>query len=141
LTLPDNIKSFYKCHHGRGIRPNLNEYMTVLRAEIGLYSKVYIVVDALDECSEEDCTRKDLLQLLRYLSKTVNLLVTSRNIASIARDFEGVNCLNIHANEHDIRKYVEARIPHEPRLARHINLRPRLKEKIMNKIIMNVKGM
>jgi hypothetical protein len=112
--------------------------MTVLRTEIGLYFKVYIVVDALDEVN---CSREDLLHLLRYLSKTVNLLVTSRNIASIARDFEGVRCLNIHANEHDIRKYIEGRIPREPRLARHIQSHPGLKEEIMNKIIMNVKGM
>jgi hypothetical protein len=102
---------------------------------------VFIVVDALDECSEVDGTRARLLALFRTLSNTVNLLVTSRDLTSIATDFCETNRLDIYASDGDVRRYIEGRIPREPRLAKHVGGHPTLQDEIAEKIIENVQGM
>jgi len=102
---------------------------------------VFIVVDALDECSEVEGTRGRLLGRLKHCQSTVNLLVTSRDLASIAADFRGTKQLDIYARDDDVRRYIEGRIPHESRLARHVDGHPMLQEGIVKKILENVRGM
>ena len=105
-SISDNVKSFYSHHRPRDARPTLDEFTTALRSEIQLYSKVFIVVDAFDECLEDDETRAKLLGALRALSGTVNVMITSRELASIARRLEGTKRLDIYANDEDVQKYV-----------------------------------
>jgi len=137
----DDVKSFYKHHRDRRTRPTLDEFRQALRSEIKRYSKVFILVDALDECSEVDGTRIKLLSALRSLANTVNLLVTSRDLASIAQDFHGTKRLDIRASDHDVRRYIEGRIPRESRLARHVDGHQTLQEELVKKVIENVRGM
>ena len=101
-----------------------------------MYSKVFIIVDALDECREDDGTRANLLQALRSLAGTVNLMVTSRDLVSIARDFQETKHLDICANDQDVRRYIEGRIARTPR--RHLKA---LQESIVKKIVENARGM
>jgi len=110
--------------------------MTSLKSEIKLYSKVFIVVDALDESPEDEGTRADLLVALQSLSGTVNLMVTSRDFSPIARHFPGATLIDIRANDEDVRSYVHGRIACVPR--RHLVA---LQVTIANKIVENVKGM
>jgi hypothetical protein len=137
------VKSFYKHHKDRETRPTLEELRQVLQSEIKMFTKVFIVVDALDECSELDAdrTRSKLLMALRSLESTINLLVTSRELASIAQDFRETKRLDIQADDQDVRRYIENRIPHEPRLARHVHGHPTFQEEIVVKIIENARGM
>jgi len=102
------------------------------------FSKVFVVVDALDECS--DSTREELLPALRSLAGT-NLLVTSRDIASIARDFQEDKQLNIRAREEDIRNYIEGRIPRLRFLKIHVDKDAALKEDIVKAIVESADGM
>lgn len=102
---------------------------------------MFIVVDALDECSEVDGTRAKLLALLRTLSNTVNLLVTSRDLPSIATEFCETKRLEIYASDDDVRRYIENRIHREPRLAKHVDGHPAIQDEIVEKIIENVRGM
>jgi hypothetical protein len=135
-VVSDNVKLFYNHHQDHGTRPTLEELTNALALEIRMYSKVFIVVDALDECPEGDGTRTNLLQSLRCLVGTVSLLATSRDLSSIAQYFDGTKRLNIYANDQDIRKYIEGRIASTPR--RHLKA---LQETIVNEIIKNVQGM
>jgi|ERR1700722_4661736 len=134
-TISDGVKSFYDLHRRRATRPTLDQLTGVLISEIQTYSKVFIVVDALDECQEDDATRAMLLEVLRSLPGQVNLLVTSRDLPSIARDFEGTKRLHIRAKDNDVRAYIEGRIALGPRRLQG------LQETIVNKILENVKGM
>jgi hypothetical protein len=45
-------KKLYYQHHEKGTTPSVNEVFNVLGAAIGDYSKVYIIVDAIDEYPE-----------------------------------------------------------------------------------------
>jgi hypothetical protein len=137
----DNVKCLYERHKKAGTRPILDELLGILRSENARFSKAFIVVDALDECSEVDGTRGRLLAALRTLTSTVNLLITSRDLASIAAEFRGSKRLDIYARDDDVRRYIEGRIPHESRLARHVDGHPMLQEEIVNKILESVHGM
>jgi hypothetical protein len=136
-----NVISFYDRHRDRDARPTLEDLVKTLESEIRMYSKVFIVVDALDEYAENECTegsgtRADLLRVLQYLGETVNLMVTSRDLPSIARLLQRTKHLYICAVDQDVRKYVEARIASVPR--RHLMS---LQETIVNKVIENIRGM
>jgi hypothetical protein len=109
-ALSHNIKSFCKYHQDRDTRPTLDEFLKMLGFEIGTYSKVFIVVDALDESTEDHGTRARLLTALQTLPGRVNLMFTSRNLLSIARQFQGTKRLDIQSHGEDLRKYVQGRI-------------------------------
>src|SRR5277367_1670749 len=48
---PSNeIHSLYKSHFSKRTHPTLSEYSTLLQSECRSFSKVVIVIDALDEC-------------------------------------------------------------------------------------------
>jgi hypothetical protein len=131
------IKQFYEHHQERADRPTVGEITKVLKAQFTLFSKVFIIVDALDECPEDDGTRADLVETLRMLrAKNMKLMVTSRDIPSIdlAHDFEGVTRLDIRARDEDVRAFVECHIS-------RYRFTSDLKQSIVEKIAENVKGM
>ena len=134
-AVSDNIRSFYEHHQRDHTGPTLDQITGALRSEIEAYSKVFVIVDGLDECREDDGSRGKLLKLLRTLDGKVNLLVTSRNLPSIAQDFEATKRLYIRAKDDDIRKYVEGRIASGPR---HLK---RLQETVVMRMIESTRGM
>jgi hypothetical protein len=136
FAISDNLKSLYNHHNDKCTSPTLDEFAKALKLEIGKYSKVFIVVDALDECREDDGTRTNLLRVLQSLAGMVNLMVTSRDLVSIAREFEETKRLNIRANNQDVQRYIEGRIARAPR--RHLKV---LQESIVRKMVENVRGM
>jgi hypothetical protein len=76
-AISDDVKSFFERHRRQTSRPTLDQLKDVLISEIRTRSKVLIIVDALDECREDDTTRALLLEVLRSLPRQVNLMVTS----------------------------------------------------------------
>src|ERR1700722_2684988 len=134
-AISDDVKSFFERHQRQTSRPTLDQLQDVLISEIRTRSKVFIVVDAWDECREDDETRTLLLEVLRSLPRQANLMVTSRNLPSIGRDFKGAKRLHIRAKDDDMRAYIEGRIASGPRHLKN------LQEAIVNKIVENAKGM
>jgi len=131
----DHIKRLYIRCRTNDTQPTLHELTTALESEIRTYSKVFIVVDALDECHEEDGTRAKFITVLQSLAGNVHLMVTSRDLPSIAREFHGKRQLIIRANDDDIKMYINGRIALAPRHLKN------LRETIVSKIVANVKGM
>ncbi|KAJ7118105.1 hypothetical protein C8R44DRAFT_189884 [Mycena epipterygia] len=132
------VYQLYEKHHEPRTRPALDEDQALLCSIIADYSKVFILVDALDEYPEVQ--RDVLLRLLCTLGPTVNLLVTSRSHIAIdhVTSFEP---LEIRAREVDIRKYLEGQILKSSRLSKHIQKSPDLRETIEAKIIQRSDGM
>lgn len=118
----DGIRKLYKKHYRRGTKPRLQKVREILQSEIQ-NSKVFVVVDALDECPED--SRQTLLVELKALQPKINLMVTSRDLKSIEdqvkKQFVGLTELKIRANIEDIEKYVNGRIDAQRTLGRHIN--------------------
>ena len=132
----DDVKSRYKDHLGKGIRPTCQQILEALKSATGMFSKTFVVVDALDECSKE--TRAELLIALQHLSSTVSLLVTSRDPA---QGFHAISHLDIQADGQDVRRYIEGRLPRVRFLKIHVDSDPALQEDIVKAIVGNVKGM
>jgi len=140
-SLSSNVRDLYKDHNRRGTRPALSEVSKILRSETSRYSKIFVIVDALDECPEAGRSRAILLTELRALQPTVNLMATSRFLDSIAREFEGVIQLEISASIKDLQEYVRGRISCESRLSRNVGKDAALGEDIINTVVGNAKKM
>jgi hypothetical protein len=107
----DNVKVMYQRHENRHTRPTLDDIVEILEVEISKHSKVFAIVDGLDELPEEDGARSEFLTAVKSLAGPINLLVTSRDLPSILLYFEEATHLTIHADDNDVRRYVGRRIP------------------------------
>lgn len=132
-----NIKPFYKLHIDQGTHPNLRQSQEAFELATAAFSKVFIIVDALDECS--DGTRMELLSALQSGASTINLLVTSRDLALIAQEFS--IHLNIRASDQDIQKYIAGRIAYASILQIHVKKDPKLQSEIIKAVTKNAEGM
>jgi ankyrin repeat domain-containing protein 50 len=139
-TIPKDIIELYNSHIHSNTGPDLQELSTHLKLVVSLFTKVYIVVDALDECDESNRTRTSLLTQLENLEKSVQLLFTSRPLGEI-ESLRDATQVKIRAQEDDMRKYLSDRIPHEHRLAELCRKHDGLEEEIVNKIISKADGM
>lgn len=135
-TISETVDQFYNSHELS--HPTLYEIEEALRIEIRRCSKVFVVVDALDECVDDE-TRTALLTTLTDLP--VNLFVTSRYSPAIEKKLDGVERFDVCAHDDDVRRYVEKRIFREDRLARHVKADPSLQDDIVNKVVDSTKGM
>lgn len=134
------VKILHMQHANRGTRPSLDEIRTTLNSVLSRYSKVYIVIDALDECTDDDRTRSDLIRILRSLQNETNtsLMVTSRFISGIEQPLQGCPTLKIQANEADVKRYVAGQLG---LLSKCVERDHRLQVEIQDKIALAVGDM
>ena len=136
-TLPDSVKSLYDKHKEKRTRPALDEISRTLQSVVGTYTRVIIIVDALDECQVSDGSRKMFLSEISSLqTKTgANLFATSRPIPSIEKEFEGNSKLEIRASEEDVRRYLDGQLFRLPGfVARSRELQEEIKTEIFNAV-------
>lgn len=107
----------YQLHRQRNTKPELPELLAALSADLKDFSRIFLVIDALDEYSETEGSRNSLLQSLRTMGGNASLLVTSRDILSVANIMDGALRLDIIAHDQDIRSYIRHRISCSPRRA------------------------
>jgi hypothetical protein len=113
-ALPADVKDLYERHSSKRSRPSLNEIVKALHSTVLLYSRIFIIVDALDEyhVSNSEGQKKLLSDIfnLQYQAQ-VNLFATSRFISEIISQFEGCLSKEIRAQDDDILKYINGRMP------------------------------
>jgi hypothetical protein len=138
-ALPECVQSL-RDKHKKNTKPSLEHLSTTLRALIDSLPKVYIIVDALDECQLLDGSRARFLDTVFDLQLTskVNIFATSRFITDITDVFAGATSLEIRAHEEDIRRYLEGSISQLPAC---VTRSLELQEEIVTKIIQAVDGM
>jgi hypothetical protein len=139
--MPPAVHELYNAHHERSTRPLLDEVLKILRSAIAEYSKVYLIVDALDEYPE--AARLELLEHLSAIMTvpTVNLMLTSRPHITLDPFFVDRHTMDIKATENNIRQYIDIHIRKSGRLFKHVRMRPELSEEIKSTILSNVDGM
>ena len=80
-STPETVANLYTRYAGRSDRPSSEEIINALKVVLSNYTKVYLVVDALDRCYQSyDNDASHFLLTLRQLQSTgrLHLLVTSR---------------------------------------------------------------
>lgn len=141
LSVPDCMKTLHSKYKGQGIRPpSLDDIFTTLQSVCQLYKKVFIVVDALDECQPSHAHRPTFLKQIidLHVQHDVNIFATSRPIPEITEMFMDSLNVEISAQTEDVGKYVDSRIPEMKAFVRE---RPELQNKIKRNIVKVVEGM
>ena len=103
-------------HRDRQTRPSFDEIFSELQSIVAGYQRVFIVIDALDECRVSDGGRtKFLTEILSIQGKTgVNLFATSRVDPAVAKLFEQSMSLEIRARNEDVQRYLDGQMSQLP---------------------------
>lgn len=104
----EKIQSFYEEHKKEGSRPLIGELTKLLEDITSLLSRAYIIIDALDECDDNDYSRTALLDSLFVAQqKGLNICATSRNVRIIEQRFEGTIKWRVIPSERDIFSFLD----------------------------------
>lgn len=109
-----DLKNFYEHHKTKGTRPLFDEIVQALHSTIQLYSRVFIIIDALDEyhVSNKEGQKKLLLEVFSLQDQAqLNLFATSRFVSEIISQFDGCMLKEIRAQDDDVLCYINGRIP------------------------------
>ncbi len=88
-SVAEPVANLYDRHAEKKTRPSLEEIQSALLVVVSNHTKVYLVVDALDEYLDHNGSGNQLLNMLRQLQATgpLHVMVTSRFDAEVAREF------------------------------------------------------
>ncbi|EHK21973.1 uncharacterized protein TRIVIDRAFT_132487, partial [Trichoderma virens Gv29-8] len=139
-SLPKPVKDLYNKHKEKRTRPSLEDIVGALQSVAAFYLRVYIVVDALDECQSSEGCRTEFLKEIFDLQKTsgANLFTTSRFIPEIVNSFSEHPSLEIRASEEDIKRYLDRHIKH---LSGFAEWNQQLRDEVTKVILGAVDGM
>ncbi|KAJ7589255.1 Pfs, NACHT and ankyrin domain protein [Mycena floridula] len=144
-VLSVHLLTLHKTCLSRGGHPSIAELFAALQTEVLLYSQVYIVVDALDESSENNQARELFFstcpQGLWSLPDRVLCLITSRDIPSISQEFDNVPRISIQAHNKDLETYIRGRITTDKKLKRLVKEDMKLTAEIISQVILKAAGM
>ena len=88
-SVPDNTTELFNQYKLKREPPLLKDISKALSSVISSYSRVFIVVDALDECQTR-CRMSFVKEMLSLQTETeVNIFATSRAIPDVVKAFEG----------------------------------------------------
>ncbi|KAH7187043.1 ankyrin repeat-containing domain protein [Fusarium oxysporum] len=111
------LDSLFASHDDGRRQPDANALSACVDTMIQTAGKVFIIIDAIDECT----AREELLQWLKHLaSRKAQLIVTGRPEVEfqsvIPRSFGKRNCVQLDKNvvNGDIRSYVNATLKQKP---------------------------
>ncbi|KAL6834212.1 ankyrin repeat-containing domain protein [Trichoderma sp. SZMC 28015] len=133
-TFPATTRSLYEQHEAKQTHASQEELIADLKAVIELYSSVFIIIDALDECDLNAMHGfiYDLFMLQKHCS--VNIFATSRFIPEITEWFTqvGSSFLEIRARASDIATYLDIEMKESSTslIKSNINLQEDIKREI-----------
>lgn len=137
------IRALYQRHQMRNTRPGLAEFSKLLHLMIEESTKVFIIIDALDECPET--TRRAFVGEVHKLRSRAHVLITSRPASAIAyaHDLELHDAihLEIQALNSDLEMYIRDKTQQDPDLARYLEHDLALQEEVVTTIVNNARGM
>jgi hypothetical protein len=141
-SLPSNVKDLYNRHKTKRTRPSLEEISGTLQSVAAKYSRLIILVDALDECQASNGYRQRFLSEIFNLQNKVgaNIFATSRFIpeTEITEKSSGSTSLEIRASKEDIQRYLRG---HMLQLPAFIRRSPDLQDEIIIGIVNAADGM
>ncbi|KAL7805259.1 ankyrin repeat-containing domain protein [Trichoderma aethiopicum] len=111
---PASTKKLYEKHKAKDSRPSREQLAADIEAVANLYTEVYVVIDAIDECHLPSVKQFFDVLFERQSSCNMNIFATSRFIPEVEQWFNGARSafLKIRAERSDIAKYVEAELQH-----------------------------
>lgn len=140
--LPERVTELYTRHKTKRTRPTMDEIRKALYSLAAKLSssRLFIVIDALDECHASNGCRSRFLESVFHAQAIsgANVFATSRNIPEITDKFQKSILLEVQASDHDVRLYLDG---HMDRLPGFVRRDAELQEEIKAGIVLAVKGM
>ncbi|KAG5782522.1 hypothetical protein H9Q73_003823 [Fusarium xylarioides] len=139
-AVPSAVTELYKSYKKKGQRPSVEKLSTALQFVSSVFSRTFIIIDALDECQTVGGCRSSFLDELLSLQACcgINLFMTSRFIPEIADYLESQTNLEIRPSDDDVRKYLDGRMSQLPGFIRHDRA---FQEDIKEGVVKAVSGM
>ncbi|KAJ4013667.1 hypothetical protein NW761_013320 [Fusarium oxysporum] len=139
-SIPKDVKSLYIAHQNGQTRLQYNEIFSALESHFADYSRVMIIVDALDEWEPPRDDQSNFVDELLLLHEQfqINLFVTSRFIPAIEEKFHNYPSLDIKASKDDIYQYIES---YQWPLPSFVRSKPALQQQIKFCVSQAAKGM
>ncbi|KAF3289921.1 hypothetical protein TWF970_003664 [Orbilia oligospora] len=102
-TLPSDVRKLHEHYTIRGTRPSNDDIFTTLLSVSREFERTFFIIDALEECLEDNSCRKIFTSRLLQLYNTCNssVFVTSRTLATITNAFGVGDVVKIRAYEAD----------------------------------------
>ena len=136
-AIPSALQELYEDCTGRSItHPELSVLVDQLLATCLRFDRVYVILDALDEC--EDSNQETILEMVHGIltQPSVRVLLTSRLYLPVVQPLlRKAICMSIEARDGDIRTFLRAR------LERVSYLSQELKHQIVDVIAKGAEGM
>ncbi|KAL8792240.1 MAG: hypothetical protein Q9195_005196 [Heterodermia aff. obscurata] len=117
--LPGPVQQLYlKCNNGHR-EPLLSDLVSVFLAAVPLFTAVYVIIDALDECPTKDDERHELLKIIKAIhdqsAANLHFLATSRrhyDIEAVIGPLTGAAAIQIESGmvDDDIKMYIRSEI-------------------------------
>lgn len=141
-SIDTSVEALYDEHKRRGGRPRLEAIHNALLSTAASSFKVFILIDALDECPSESLNGllSQVFSLQNSCDTSTNFFATSRYIPDVVSIFEKQNVISmdIRASPDDVGKYLEN---HMSRLPSFVARNPQLQQEIVQEISKAVDGM
>ncbi|KAI0544207.1 ankyrin repeat-containing domain protein [Xylaria curta] len=131
--LSESLKSLSDQYMSNKERPSVSELRQALCSVVAEFSRVFVVIDALDECQTDNCQQEFITELLNFSSNfEANILATSRFIPAITSRFSSAVTKEIRASDEDIAKYLDGNLSRlHGFISRDISLQQEIKESIV----------
>ena len=127
-------------------QPTRNMLLATLHQMMGSFEETFIILDALDECSERCKLLEDIEEFNRWTDANLHILSTSRRekdieerIETLAHDRGKMPIDSVRVND-DIRAYVHERLRADPELKRWHNA-PKVQKEIEKTLLDKADGM
>lgn len=131
--IPDEIENAWSVNNESKSSLPSSELVDLLRGLAKDNNKLYLVVDAWDECPAEE--REPFLECLMSLAGQIAVFITSRFIGDLDRSLSEFSHVKISANADDIRDYISYCIENNARLKDFIRTDKLLEDDIKRKLI------
>ncbi|KAG5797377.1 hypothetical protein H9Q69_003552 [Fusarium xylarioides] len=111
-SMPASLKTLYDKHNVGKTRASVEEVSATIHSIAGLYSRIFIVFDALDELKETDgCRNRFLDEIFQFQAHcSAKFFMTSRFIPEITVVFKGATTIEIRADDEDVRCFLDSKI-------------------------------
>ncbi|KAG4269316.1 AGC/PKA protein kinase [Fusarium proliferatum] len=117
-SMPASLKVLYDKHNVGKTRPSSEEISTTLQSVVALFTRVHIIVDALDELNAIDgCRNRFLQEIFKVQAQgCAKFFATSRFIPEITEKFGGGKTIKISAQDEDVRSFLDGKISQSAQL-------------------------
>ncbi|KAI9671036.1 MAG: hypothetical protein M1831_005121 [Alyxoria varia] len=135
------VTEMYEKHARSKTRPSLDEVFELFGHICESFSKVYVVLDALDEAPNRNEERIILLKQLKRSASNASVIIFSRPLSELESVLKDTRRINVESQDEDIECYMSERLSSCESIQVHFRKDQTLKQRIMDAVVPKARGM